>query len=193
MTRRGTGSCSGQVRKGELATTYIHTRRYTHARARARADRVSLGLATAWPQCVHLARAPHPVLTICVCVCLCVCMCHADLALNIVYTVEMLLRILAAGAPWVLSYLNRPWNAFDASMVVIGYTVFIPTDSGNTSAIRALRALRALRPLRTITRFESLRGVVVCFMEVCVWGLCCGTLTTSQCTSKDSAKEHHAA
>lgn len=37
---------------------------------------------------------------------------------------------------------------------------------GNTSAIRALRAMRALRPLRTITRFESLRAVVICFMEV---------------------------
>jgi hypothetical protein len=31
--------------------------------------------------------------------------------------------------------------------------------------LRALRAMRALRPLRTITRFESLRSVVVCFVE----------------------------
>ncbi|GFH22436.1 uncharacterized protein HaLaN_19904, partial [Haematococcus lacustris] len=38
-------------------------------------------------------------------------------------------------------------------------------DSSNTNAIRALRAMRALRPLRTITRFESLRAVVECFME----------------------------
>ena len=35
----------------------------------------------------------------------------------------------------------------------------------NTQSIKALRALRALRPLRTITRFESLRAIVVCFME----------------------------
>lgn len=48
-------------------------------------------------------------------------------------------------------------------MVVAGYTVFIP---GSSSAVNAIRALRALRPLRTITRFESLRGVIVCFLEV---------------------------
>ncbi len=48
-------------------------------------------------------------------------------------------------------------------MVIAGYTVFVP---GNSSAINAIRALRALRPLRTITRFESLRGVIVCFLEV---------------------------
>lgn len=52
-------------------------------------------------------------------------------------------------------------------MVAAGYTMFIPAESGggDTSAIRALRAMRALRPLRTITRFESLRAVVICFME----------------------------
>jgi hypothetical protein len=39
------------------------------------------------------------------------------------------------------------------------------THDLHTGFLRALRALRALRPLRTITRFESLRAVVVCFME----------------------------
>ena len=53
-------------------------------------------------------------------------------------------------------------------MVLAGYTTFIPMGSGssNTGAIRALRALRALRPLRTIARFESLRSIIVCFLEV---------------------------
>jgi hypothetical protein len=90
-----------------------------------------------------------------------------DLVLNLFYTLEMGVRIAALGPPWVLSYLRQPWNAFDAAMVLVGYTAFIP-DSGsgsNTGAIRALRALRALRPLRTITRFLALRAVVVCFME----------------------------
>ena len=54
------------------------------------------------------------------------------------------------------------------TQVVAGYTAFIPTGSSNTSGIRALRAMRALRPLRSITRFESLRAIVVCFLEVCV-------------------------
>ena len=68
-----------------------------------------------------------------------------------------------------------PWNIFDFLMVLAGYTAFIPmggSSSGgggggsSAAAIRALRALRALRPLRTITRFESLRSIVVCFLEV---------------------------
>jgi hypothetical protein len=64
-----------------------------------------------------------------------------------------------------------PWNAFDAVMVAAGYTQFIPMgETGGAGGVRALRALRALRPLRTITRFDSLRTVVVCFLEV---GCCC--------------------
>lgn len=62
-----------------------------------------------------------------------------------------------------------PWNAFDFVMVLAGYTAFIPMggSSSNAGAVRALRALRALRPLRTIARFESLRSIIVCFLEVC--------------------------
>lgn len=62
-------------------------------------------------------------------------------------------------------YLRQPWNQFDFFMVVAGYTAFIPNDTEN-KAVVAIRALRALRPLRTITRFEALRGVIVCFLEV---------------------------
>jgi hypothetical protein len=55
-------------------------------------------------------------------------------------------------------------------MVAAGYTQFIPMDQdakAGSGGLRAVRALRALRPLRTITRFDSLRTVVVCFLEVC--------------------------
>jgi hypothetical protein len=100
--------------------------------------------------------------------------------LNVFYTAEMGIRIIALGPPWVLSYLRSPWNAFDAFMVVTGYTVFIPTtgDDGSAGAVRALRALRALRPLRTITRFQALRSIVVCFIEV---RMC--SLARALCTS----------
>ena len=79
----------------------------------------------------------------------------------------MALAVVAAGGP--LEYLRGPWNCFDAAMVLAGYTAFIPTGGGGsagTAGIRAVRALRALRPLRTITRFEALRSIVVCFLEV---------------------------
>ncbi|GIL55077.1 hypothetical protein Vafri_10594, partial [Volvox africanus] len=77
---------------------------------------------------------------------------------------EMLLRMMALGGP--LPYLRHPWNVFDGAMVVVGYIAFVPTGSSSSSSgLRALRALRALRPLRTVTRFESLRAIVVCFLE----------------------------
>jgi hypothetical protein len=78
-------------------------------------------------------------------------------------------RIISAGS--LLAYIRVPWNAFDCVMVAAGYTQFIPMGDGGggTGGIRALRALRALRPLRTITRFDSLRTVVVCFLEVRCW------------------------
>ncbi|WIA28050.1 hypothetical protein OEZ86_010635 [Tetradesmus obliquus] len=90
-----------------------------------------------------------------------------DLALNIAFTVEMVLRILSIGG--VLAYLRHPWNSFDCVMVLAGYTTFIPMDAsssgGGLEGLKALRALRAMRPLRTITRFPALRSIVVCFLE----------------------------
>lgn len=89
----------------------------------------------------------------------------ADLALNVAFSVEMLLRIAALGS--FTEYLKRPWNVFDFLMVCAGYMQFVPTDGGQgVNGIRALRAMRALRPLRTITQLESLRSIVVCFLEV---------------------------
>lgn len=94
------------------------------------------------------------------------CVLGTDLSLNILFTVEMVVRII--GGTGLAGYLREPWNLFDGVMVLAGYTAFLPVgnESSGTSSIRALRALRALRPLRTITRFESLRSVVVCFLEV---------------------------
>jgi len=86
-----------------------------------------------------------------------------ELGMNIAYTLEMFIRVISVGSFRV--YLSRPWNQFDFTMVLIGYISVLPIGGGDTSGVRALRALRALRILRTITRFESLRAVVVCFLE----------------------------
>lgn len=88
----------------------------------------------------------------------------------LVWLKKVQLRSFACSRPERHSFAlcRGPWNAFDFVMVLAGYTAFIPMGGGssNTGAIRALRALRALRPLRTITRFESLRSIIVCFLEV---------------------------
>ncbi|KAL6748575.1 Ion transport protein-domain-containing protein [Haematococcus lacustris] len=80
----------------------------------------------------------------------------ADAAFNFLFTIELVLKVVAE-TPAV--YVKDPWNVFDALLVGIGYTQFIPSDSGNTAGMRALRALRALRPLRTISRFPALKDV----------------------------------
>ncbi|PSC71712.1 voltage-gated ion channel superfamily isoform A [Micractinium conductrix] len=91
-----------------------------------------------------------------------------DIAVSVLFAVEMCLMVVAAGGP--IEYLRGPWNVFDFLMVLAGFTTFIPASSNASSAsgsaaVHALRALRALRPLRTITRFEALRSIVVCFIE----------------------------
>ena len=73
--------------------------------------------------------------------------------------------LISSSAYPAQTFLSYPWNLFDAAMVSIGYTQFLPTSGSGADSFRALRAIRALRPLRTITRFDSLRSVVVCFME----------------------------
>ena len=90
-----------------------------------------------------------------------------ELALNGVFTLELALRVAHAGAR---AYFRDPWNRFDVLLVIVGYSgivadAFASDDAAASGGVRALRALRALRPLRTITRFESLRSVVVCFVE----------------------------
>ena len=68
------------------------------------------------------------------------------------------------------------------------YTDFIPSGSGDQAGgVRALRALRALRPLRTITRFDSLRSIVVCFLEVggrACWLYCPAVLCQRVCAPR---------
>jgi hypothetical protein len=46
-------------------------------------------------------------------------MATVELAFNIVFTAEMMLRILSVGS--LYGYLRNPWNIFDAIMVLAGY------------------------------------------------------------------------
>ena len=109
-----------------------------------------------------------------------------DLAFNGIFTVEMVVRMVARGP---LGYVREPWNVFDGAMVLVGYTSLMQNGegSGSTSSFRALRALRALRPLRTITRFQSLRSVVVCFLEVPVSSLMPRATERAHCLGRPSA------
>lgn len=82
---------------------------------------------------------------------------HAELALTVIFSAELLLRIGAAGGS-VPYFRATYWNAADAVLVLVGYFVLV---SGVSTAARALRAVRALRPLRTLAHSESLKGVLM--------------------------------
>lgn len=49
--------------------------------------------------------------------CPCLLPLPSDLAWNILYSIEMGMRIVSLGSPWVFTYLRRPWNLFDFFMV----------------------------------------------------------------------------
>ena len=50
----------------------------------------------------------------------------ADLAFNVCFSVELILRMLASGG--LKAYLMKAWNIFDLAMVLAGYTEFLPAS-----------------------------------------------------------------
>jgi voltage-dependent calcium channel L type alpha-1D len=85
----------------------------------------------------------------------------ADFALTILFSLEMLLKIVALGfALHPNSYLRSGWNVLDGFIVVVSVVSLALGGSSSLKALRSLRALRALRPLRVVSRYPSLKLVV---------------------------------
>ncbi|KDO33414.1 hypothetical protein SPRG_02221 [Saprolegnia parasitica CBS 223.65] len=76
-------------------------------------------------------------------------------ALAIVFTLEMLLTMLALG---FTAYLTDPWRVLD--LFIVGVCLLSWSATGVFAQLRALRSLRALRPLRVIHRLPQLQVVV---------------------------------
>jgi hypothetical protein len=71
----------------------------------------------------------------------------------IVYTVEMVIKILALGFVYhPNSYLRDAWNIMDFTVVVLSWITW-NMKSSNASVIRVIRILR---PLRTISAIPAL-------------------------------------
>ncbi|KAA0172539.1 hypothetical protein FNF27_06012 [Cafeteria roenbergensis] len=84
-----------------------------------------------------------------------------DLALTVVFGLEMLSKQLARGLLLHRgAYLRSPWNVLDGTLVVISVLAAASTGVQSLQGLRSLRALRALRPLRVIARNEGMRVVV---------------------------------
>lgn len=88
---------------------------------------------------------------------------------NIIFTVEMFLKITAYG---LLSYLSEGWNLLDVTVVTTAWAPLLIPGVGNYSAIRAVRVLRALR---TVKRIPSLKRIIETLLRAipevraCAW------------------------
>ena len=83
-----------------------------------------------------------------------------DVILNILFLIEMLLKMFALGLIMHKhSYLRSGWNILDFVIVIVSF-VAMASGGGSVKALRAMRSLRALRPLRAVNRFPQLKIVV---------------------------------
>jgi hypothetical protein len=86
----------------------------------------------------------------------------AELIFLIIFTIEMILKVLAMGfALKQHSYLRDPWNFLDFVVVVVGWVGTFVTG-GNISAIRTIRILR---PLRTINSMPKMKVLVTSILN----------------------------
>jgi hypothetical protein len=82
---------------------------------------------------------------------------QVDLVFLLIYTVEMILKIIAMGFFMrAHSYLRDPWNVLDFLVVVLGWVSLGLSESD----ISAIRVIRILRPLRTINSMPGMSSLV---------------------------------
>jgi hypothetical protein len=80
----------------------------------------------------------------------------------IIYTLEMILKIIAQGfvmRPY--SYLRDGWNILDFTVVVLGWTALAVEGADNISAIKVIRILRPLRTINQIPKMPSLVATIM--------------------------------
>lgn len=85
-----------------------------------------------------------------------------DLGFLIIYTGEMILKIIAMGFFMrAHSYLRDAWNILDFFVVILGWLAIIFENSGDISAIKVIRILRPLRTINQIPNMSSLVSTIL--------------------------------
>ena len=84
---------------------------------------------------------------------------QAGFVFNIIFTIEMLMKIIALG---LMPYLGDGWNLLDVTVVSTAWAPYIFPGAGNYTAIRAIRVLRALR---TVNRIPSLKKITMTVLK----------------------------
>lgn len=82
-----------------------------------------------------------------------------DLALLVIYTIEMFLKIIALGFMFGNdAYLKDYWNVIDIIIIITGYLPYVTT--GGAIKLSALRSLRVLRPLKSVSKIKALKQLL---------------------------------
>mmetsp|Transcript_34799 Transcript_34799/g.53440 ORF Transcript_34799/g.53440 Transcript_34799/m.53440 type:complete len:157 (+) Transcript_34799:722-1192(+) len=85
-----------------------------------------------------------------------------DLIFLIIYTIEMVLKIVAMGFFMrAHSYLRDAWNILDFVVVILGWLVSLVLSDQNISAIRVIRILRPLRTINSMPGMSSLVSTIL--------------------------------
>lgn len=74
------------------------------------------------------------------------------------FTVELILKVIALGCDTQTGYLSSGWNRLDAVIVGLGYLELGVGDAADGFSV--LRCCRCLRPLRTINRLPQLKVII---------------------------------
>lgn len=87
---------------------------------------------------------------------------YIDFIFLMIYTVEMLLKIIAMGFFMrAHSYLRDSWNILDFIVVIMGWiSVALTYSNIEGQDISSIRVIRILRPLRTINSIPGMSGLV---------------------------------
>jgi hypothetical protein len=86
---------------------------------------------------------------------------NIDFFFLIIYTIEMMLKIIAMGFFMrAHSYLRDTWNILDFVVVILGW-VSLQLAEQNISAIRVIRILRPLRTINSMPGMSSLVSTIL--------------------------------
>jgi len=99
-----------------------------------------------------------------------------DTTWSMIFTVEMVVKMIGMGVWGEKAYTRDAWNNFDAFIVIIGLLDFVPGIEGGS--LKAFRTFRVLRPLRALNKFPGLRVLIELIVELIpmlasVGALCC--------------------
>lgn len=89
----------------------------------------------------------------------------SDLGFQIVYTVELVMKICALGLVVPEdAFLRNVWNIADLVVVILGYLHFMGMDSTNFDP-RPLRVFRVLIAFHTITNIKNMKAIITVLLN----------------------------